>query len=52
MMQKRVLAPALASTQTTIHVPALFRLLVRMPIVRDLPPRLIGFGVRRVQLND
>jgi 2-polyprenyl-6-methoxyphenol hydroxylase-like FAD-dependent oxidoreductase len=52
MMQKRVLAPALGSTQATIHVPALFRLLVRMPILRDLPPRLIGFGVRRVRLND
>ena len=52
VMQKRVLAPALGSTQTTIHVPALLRLLVRMPILRDLPPRLIGFGVRRVRLND
>ena len=51
MMQKRVLAPALASTQTAIHVPGLFRLLVRMPILRDLAPRLIGFGVRRVRLN-
>src|SRR5215468_5273841 len=29
MMQKRVLAPALASTQTTLEVPTLFRLLVR-----------------------
>ena len=51
MMQKRVLAPALASTQTTIQVPAFFRGLVRMPILRDLPPRLIGFGVRRVRVD-
>jgi 2-polyprenyl-6-methoxyphenol hydroxylase-like FAD-dependent oxidoreductase len=51
MMQKRVLAPALASTQTTIQVPALLRWLVGMPIVRDLPPRLIGFGVRRVRVD-
>jgi 2-polyprenyl-6-methoxyphenol hydroxylase-like FAD-dependent oxidoreductase len=50
MMQKRVLAPALASTQTTLEVPALFRWLVRMPILRDLPPRLIGFGVQRVRV--
>ena len=50
VMQKRVLAPALASTQTTIQVPALFRLLVRIPILRDLPPRLIGFGVQRVRV--
>src|SRR5262249_21386721 len=41
MMQKRLLAPALASTQTTIQLPAIARLLVRMPILRDVPPRLI-----------
>jgi hypothetical protein len=51
MMQKRILVPALASTQTTLHVPALFRWLVRMPILRDLPPRLIGFGLRRVRVD-
>jgi 2-polyprenyl-6-methoxyphenol hydroxylase-like FAD-dependent oxidoreductase len=50
MIQRRVLAPALASTQTTLEVPALFRWLVRMPILRDLPPRLIGFGVKRVRV--
>jgi 2-polyprenyl-6-methoxyphenol hydroxylase-like FAD-dependent oxidoreductase len=51
MMQKRVLTPALASTQaTTVHVPALFRWLMRVPILRDLPPRLIGFGVQRVRV--
>jgi 2-polyprenyl-6-methoxyphenol hydroxylase-like FAD-dependent oxidoreductase len=52
MMQKRVLAPALNSTQTTLQVPALFRWFVRTPILRDLPPRLIGFGVRRVRVED
>ena len=51
MMQKRVLAPALASNQTTIEVPAFFRLLVRTPVLRNLPPRLIGFGVRRVRVD-
>jgi 2-polyprenyl-6-methoxyphenol hydroxylase-like FAD-dependent oxidoreductase len=51
MMQKRVLAPALASTQTTLQVPALFRWLVQVPILRDLPPRLIGFGVHRVRVD-
>jgi 2-polyprenyl-6-methoxyphenol hydroxylase-like FAD-dependent oxidoreductase len=51
MMQQRILAPALTSTQTTLHVPALFRWLVRMPILRDLPPRLIGFGVQRVRVD-
>jgi 2-polyprenyl-6-methoxyphenol hydroxylase-like FAD-dependent oxidoreductase len=52
MMQKRVLAPALASTQTTLEVPALFRWLVRVPVLRDLPPRLIGFGVQRVRVEE
>jgi hypothetical protein len=51
MMQKRVLAPALASTQKTLQVPALFRWLVRVPVLRDLPPRLIGFGVHRVRVD-
>jgi hypothetical protein len=51
MMQKRILAPALASTQTTIQVPTIYRWLVRIPILRDLPPRLIGFGVRRVRVD-
>jgi hypothetical protein len=51
MMQKRVLAPALASTQTTLEVSALFRWLVRIPIVRDLLSRLIGFGVQKVRVD-
>ena len=52
MMQERVLAPALASTQTTLEVPALFRLLVRLPILRDLPAHLFGFGIKRVRVED
>jgi 2-polyprenyl-6-methoxyphenol hydroxylase-like FAD-dependent oxidoreductase len=51
VMQRQVLAPALASTDTTIQVPALARFLLRMPILRDLPPRLIGFGVKRVRVD-
>ena len=51
MLQKRLLAPALASTQTTLQVPAFVRWLVRIPILRDLPPRLIGFGVQRVRVD-
>ena len=51
MLQKRVLAPALASTQTTLHVSTLLRVLLRMPILRDLPPRLIGFGIKKVGVD-
>jgi 2-polyprenyl-6-methoxyphenol hydroxylase-like FAD-dependent oxidoreductase len=52
IMQKRVLAPALSSTQTSIHVPTFLRLLLRMPFLRDIPPRLIGFGLKTVRVND
>ena len=52
MMQKRVLAPALASTQTSIEVPWFVRFLVKLPILKDVPPRLIGFGLRRVRIDE
>ena len=51
MMQKRILAPALASTQTNLEVPAFVRWLVRIPILRAVPPRLIGFGIQRVRVE-
>jgi 2-polyprenyl-6-methoxyphenol hydroxylase-like FAD-dependent oxidoreductase len=51
MMQKRLLAPALASTQTSLQVPTLFRWFVRVPMLRDLPPRLIGLGVQRGRVD-
>jgi len=51
LMQKRVLAPALASTQTTIQIPTMFRWLVQVPFLRDIPPRLIGFGIQRVSVE-
>lgn len=51
MMQERLLAPALASKQTSLEVPTLFRLLVRIPILRDLPPRLMGFGIKKVRVD-
>jgi 2-polyprenyl-6-methoxyphenol hydroxylase-like FAD-dependent oxidoreductase len=50
VMQSRVLAPVLGSKQA-IQIPAIFRMLVRMPILRDLPPRVIGFGIRKVRLE-
>jgi hypothetical protein len=33
-------------------VPWQFRLFSRIPVVRDLPARLIAFGVRRVRLRE
>jgi len=49
IMQNNLLAKALASQGPT-RVPWQLRLLVRIPILRDVPSRLIAFGPRRVRL--
>jgi 2-polyprenyl-6-methoxyphenol hydroxylase-like FAD-dependent oxidoreductase len=49
IMQNILLAKALNS-QGPARVPWQMRLLVRIPILRDLPARLIAFGPRRVRL--
>ena len=51
IMQNNLLAKALAS-QGPARVPWQMRLLVRIPILRDVPSRLIAFGPRRVRLLD
>jgi 2-polyprenyl-6-methoxyphenol hydroxylase-like FAD-dependent oxidoreductase len=50
-IQERLLAGVLRSQKDT-NVPWQLRLLVRIPILRDLPPRMIAFGIRRVRLNE
>jgi 2-polyprenyl-6-methoxyphenol hydroxylase-like FAD-dependent oxidoreductase len=50
-IQQRLLANVLGSQQAT-RVPWQFRLFSRIPVVRDLPARLIAFGVRRVRLQE
>jgi 2-polyprenyl-6-methoxyphenol hydroxylase-like FAD-dependent oxidoreductase len=50
-MQKRMIASALQA-QGTLRVPWLVRLFFRIPILRDLPARLLAFGVRRVRLEE
>jgi 2-polyprenyl-6-methoxyphenol hydroxylase-like FAD-dependent oxidoreductase len=50
-MQKRMIASAL-QTQGTRKIPWLVRLFFRIPILRDLPARLLAFGVRRVRLEE
>jgi 2-polyprenyl-6-methoxyphenol hydroxylase-like FAD-dependent oxidoreductase len=49
IMQNKLLATALTS-QSPARVPWQMRLLVRIPILRDVPSRLIAFGPRRVRL--
>jgi 2-polyprenyl-6-methoxyphenol hydroxylase-like FAD-dependent oxidoreductase len=48
--QRRVVAGALSSRQTG-GVPFLLRLLLRTPVLRDLPARLIAFGFRPTHLR-
>jgi 2-polyprenyl-6-methoxyphenol hydroxylase-like FAD-dependent oxidoreductase len=50
-MQKRVLTPALASTTPT-SVPLLVRLFFAIPMVRDLPAKLLAFGFRREHVRN
>jgi 2-polyprenyl-6-methoxyphenol hydroxylase-like FAD-dependent oxidoreductase len=50
-MQERLVAGVLRSQQAT-NVPWQLRALVRIPILRDLPARLIAFGIRRVRLSE
>jgi len=49
-IQKRVIAAALQST-TALQIPAPLRLLLRIPILRDLPARVLAFGVREVHVK-
>ena len=50
-LQRRLIAGVLQSQQVS-NVPWQLRLLTRVPIVRDLPSRMIAFGPRRVRLNE
>lgn len=50
IIQKRVIANALGTNQT-FRLPLLIRLLLRIPGLRNLPARLIAFGIRRVHLK-
>ncbi|MCA1630671.1 MAG: FAD-dependent oxidoreductase, partial [Acidobacteria bacterium] len=49
-IQRRVLAGVLGSRQT-VAVPFLIRLLLRTPILRDLPARFIAFGFRPAHMR-
>jgi len=50
-MQKRVLTRALGSTTATT-IPLFVRLLFAIPIVRDLPAKLLAFGFRREHVRN
>jgi len=50
-MQTRLIAAVLMSDQVS-NVPWQLRLLTKIPVLRDLPPRMIGFGPKRVRLEE
>ena len=49
-VQKRIVDAALRSPDT-LQVPWLLRLLLRLPIIMNIPARIIAHGVRRVHVN-
>jgi 2-polyprenyl-6-methoxyphenol hydroxylase-like FAD-dependent oxidoreductase len=50
LIQQRILAPALGDDRPFVP-PKLLRLLLRVPILRDLPARIIAFGVWPVHIK-
>jgi 2-polyprenyl-6-methoxyphenol hydroxylase-like FAD-dependent oxidoreductase len=46
VVQTRFLKPALESTRPA-EIPLVVRVVARVPVLRDLPPRLIAFGISR-----
>jgi 2-polyprenyl-6-methoxyphenol hydroxylase-like FAD-dependent oxidoreductase len=49
-LQTRLIAGALDS-QVVANIPLPFKILSKMPLIRNIPTRLIGFGLRRVRLK-
>ena len=50
-IQKRIIARALADTGGQVEFPALLRWLLQFRWVRNIPARLLGYGVRREHVN-
>ena len=51
-VQDEVLSPALARTQGPGSVPLPVKLLQRLPLLRRLPARVVGIGVRPERVTD
>ena len=50
-MQTRIIAGAL-QVQGTLRIPWFVRLFFRIPILRNIPARILAFGVRKVRLQE
>jgi 2-polyprenyl-6-methoxyphenol hydroxylase-like FAD-dependent oxidoreductase len=52
-IQKRVIATALkAQEQQGLRIPWAFRAFTRIPVLRDIPPRMLALGVVRVRVDN
>jgi len=52
-LQKRVIATALrAQEKQGLNVPWFVRAVTRIPILRDIPPRIMALGLSRVRVED
>ncbi|HYA97958.1 MAG TPA: FAD-dependent oxidoreductase [Methylomirabilota bacterium] len=51
LMQERLIAPALSS-EKALDVPWVVRALLRIPMLKNLPSRMIAYGPRRVHLQE
>jgi 2-polyprenyl-6-methoxyphenol hydroxylase-like FAD-dependent oxidoreductase len=49
-IQKRLIAGAL-DPKRSFNLPLLLRLVLRLPFLRDLPARVVGFGFKRVHVK-
>ena len=49
-IQRRLIVSALQS-QAPLNVPGFVRFLVRLPLLRTLPARLLGWGLRRIHVQ-
>jgi hypothetical protein len=50
-VQKRVIASVLQS-QTALEVPWTVRLFFKIPVLKNIPARILGFGVRPEHVED
>ena len=50
-VQKRLIASVLRS-QTSMTIPRFVRVLFRIPVLRDIPARLIAFGIRPAHVSE
>jgi 2-polyprenyl-6-methoxyphenol hydroxylase-like FAD-dependent oxidoreductase len=50
-VQKRIIANVFSS-KNQLRIPSLLRLAVRIPVIRDIPARLIAFGIHRAHVEN